>query len=110
VRENSSSTPQHTCISFVVMVGDSNPRKGLDDRWEPDGSGNEIEPDGSGNALSGEGGPWMRQVCRMECACVEPSTVARDGLGLRGREWPDVDVPPACFLLCRLPFDREAIA
>jgi hypothetical protein len=50
----------------------------------------------------------MRQVCRMECACVEPSTVARDGLGLRGREWRGV--PPACFLLCRRPFDREAIA
>jgi hypothetical protein len=30
--------PQTTCISFVVMDGDSNPRKGLLDRaGEPDG-------------------------------------------------------------------------
>jgi hypothetical protein len=54
----------------------------------------------------------MRQVCRMECACVEPSTAGREGLGLRGRDLPRVSAtrPPACVLLCRLPFHRKAIA
>ena len=61
-----------TCISFDVMDGDSNPRKGLVDG----GRDVAVETDGSDDGLVGEGGPSMRHVCRMEWACAEPSAAA----------------------------------